>query len=1038
MSTPAVSPADRYAKFRQQQAAPEFSSFRELYDFDFDPFQVAACAALTEGQGVLVAAPTGSGKTVVGEYAVHLALRENRKCFYTTPIKALSNQKYNDLVRRYDAGTVGLLTGDNAVNGDAPVVVMTTEVLRNMIYAGSPALKDLGYVVLDEVHYLADRSRGAVWEEVIIHLPEAVRVVALSATVSNAEEFGDWLAQVRGGTQVIVDEHRPVPLWQHMLAGRRLYDLFTDDQHREVNPELVRLAHREAIRQPASRPGRGGQRPRRNAPPYRPEIIDRLDGAGLLPAITFIFSRAGCDAAVQQCLAAGLRLTTPDEARIIEDTAARRIADIPDEDLAVLGYHDWVLALRRGIAAHHAGMLPAFKEVVEELFTAGLVRAVFATETLALGINMPARTVVLEKLDKWNGETHAALTPGEYTQLTGRAGRRGIDVEGHAVVLWQPGMDPGAVAGLAGTRTYPLNSSFRPSYNMAVNLTGSVGRARASALLESSFAQFQADRGVLGLTRRLRRLQEQADDLARQVSCDRGDFLEYAEMRRRLTDAERGNSRGRASAQRAEARRLLTTLKRGDIIHVPSGRRAGLAVVLNPPPAGGEFSPHRADGPLVLTIGGQLKQLSAADFPVPAVPVDRLRIPNSFSERSPKHRRDLVSSMRSKVGGRAADPPPRRRRSAANGSDEEAERGRGYAHYADDLSEGAGRTRDELAGADTADTAGSDTAGSDTAGRDTVDDGPAGDIAELRRRLRKHPCHACPDREQHARQAERYFRVRKEADDLERQVAGRRHVIARTFQRVCAVLDELGYLDGDAVTPAGQRLTRLYSELDLLAAECLRRDLWAGLNPAELAACVSVLSFESRKQTEDAGPARLPKGPVGGVLNDMARTWAELDQLERRNGLSFLREPDAGFVWAAYRWVRGAKLEDVLDAVPGLTPGDFVRSMKQLIDLLDQIAIASRGDAASRGDGLPANRRGVLEPRTVNSGADDADTGTGEPDTGDADADTGEAGPRDGAVVPESARLREPAPKTRDVASTARAAIDAMRRGVVAYTTLAD
>jgi ATP-dependent RNA helicase HelY len=568
MSTPAVS---------QAVHAPEFTSFRALYDFDFDPFQVTACAALTEGQGVLVAAPTGSGKTVVGEYAVHLALTQRKKCFYTTPIKALSNQKYNDLVRRYDADTVGLLTGDNAVNGDAPVVVMTTEVLRNMLYAGSRALKDLGYVVLDEVHYLADRSRGAVWEEVIIHLPESVRVAALSATVSNAEEFGEWLAQVRGGTEVIVDEHRPVPLWQHMLAGRRMYDLFTDDDQHEVNPDLVRLAHRESVREPSSRPHRGEHRPRRTRPPYRPEVIDRLDAEGLLPAITFIFSRAGCDAAVQQCLSAGLRLTTPEEARVIEDTAARRTADIPDEDLAVLGYHDWVLALRRGIAAHHAGMLPVFKEVVEELFTAGLVRAVFATETLALGINMPARTVVLEKLDKWNGDAHVALTPGEYTQLTGRAGRRGIDVEGHAVVLWQPGLDPGSVAGLAGTRTYPLNSSFRPSYNMAVNLTAQVGRAKAAALLESSFAQFQADRGVVGLARRLRRVQEQAADLARQVNCDRGDFMEYAAMRRKLTDAERGASRSRASAQRAEARRVLATLRRGDIIHVPAGRRPVLA-----------------------------------------------------------------------------------------------------------------------------------------------------------------------------------------------------------------------------------------------------------------------------------------------------------------------------------------------------------------------------------------------------------------------------------------------------------------------------
>src|SRR6516164_5370468 len=274
MSTPAVTPAEQYAKFRERQAAPEFTSFRGLYDFDFDLFQVAACGALGAGSGVLVAAPTGSGKTVVGEYAVHLALAQGRKCFYTTPIKALSNQKYNDLLRRYDTDRVGLLTGDNSVNGNAPVVVMTTEVLRNMLYAGSPALRNLGYVVLDEVHYLADRSRGAVWEEVIIHLPESVRVVALSATVSNAEEFGDWLSQVRGGTEVVVDEHRPVPLWQHMLVGRRMYDLFTDDDHHQVNPELLRVAQRDTWieRKDPPRPGRGSRRPRRFPLAYRPDV----------------------------------------------------------------------------------------------------------------------------------------------------------------------------------------------------------------------------------------------------------------------------------------------------------------------------------------------------------------------------------------------------------------------------------------------------------------------------------------------------------------------------------------------------------------------------------------------------------------------------------------------------------------------------------------------------------------------------------------------------------------------------------------------
>jgi len=905
-----TTPADSYAAFRERQSEPEFASFRALYEFDFDGFQVAACAALSQGNGVLVAAPTGSGKTVVGEFAVHLALAQGRKCFYTTPIKALSNQKYADLVRRYGPSSVGLLTGDNSINGEAPVVVMTTEVLRNMLYTSSATLGGLGYVVLDEVHYLADRSRGAVWEEVIIHLPESVRVVALSATVSNAEEFGDWLAQVRGGTEVIVDEHRPVPLWQHVLAGNRLYDLFTDDEHTRVNPELMRVAMRDdwVARKAPARPGRGGRRPRRFPVPYRPDVIERLDSAGLLPAITFIFSRAGCDAAVQQCLVAGLRLTTAEESQAVVAVAERRTADIPREDLAVLGYGEWLEGLRRGIAAHHAGMLPAFKEVVEELFTHGLIRAVFATETLALGINMPARTVVIEKLDKWNGETHAGLTAGEYTQLTGRAGRRGIDVEGHAVVLWQPGMDPGAVAGLAGTRTYPLNSSFRPSYNMAVNLTGWAGRARASALLESSFAQFQADRGVVGLTRQVRKNRQAKKELATEMTCDRGDFAEYAEIRRTIGMLESDLSRSRAASRRAEAARSLAQLRPGDIIRVPGGRRAGVAVVLQPglrevrrhgngsSPAG-DLGP----GPLVLTAAHQVKRLSAADFPVPAEVIDRIRIPSSFSPRSPQHRRDLASTVRNRLAGRDIGKPSR-------ASDWERD------------------------------------------GSDAVHE-----LADLRRRMRQHPCHGCPDREDHARYAERYIRLARETDALDRRVAGRSHVIARTFDRVCTVLERLGYLSGDTVTADGKRLGGLYTELDLLAAECLRRGLWDGLSAAELAACVSALTFESR-QTDDAQPPRLPKGRVPDVLASAVRTWGELDQLEKDNNLSFLREPDLGFAWAAYRWARGARLEAVLEESRDLTPGDFVRAVKQLIDLLDQIAAA-----ASSGGDLPGTARAAMD-----------------------------------------------------------------------------
>jgi ATP-dependent RNA helicase HelY len=943
---------------------PELAAFQALYDFSFDPFQLDACRALSAGHGVLLCAPTGSGKTVVGEFAVHLALVEGRKCFYTTPIKALSNQKYADLARRYSAAKVGLLTGDNSINGEAPVVVMTTEVLRNMLYAGSPTLAGLGYVVLDEVHYLANQFRGAVWEEVIIHLPESVRLVALSATVSNAEEFGDWLSHVRGGTTVIVDEVRPVPLWQHMLVGSRLYDLFSGPEHArgtgpqpatpKVNPELRRIAQRSdegrggglgAERRAPGRPARGQRRPARFRVPSRPDVIDRLDAAGLLPAITFIFSRAGCDAAVLQCLDAGLRLATPDEAAEITAVAERRTVDIPDEDRQVLGFGDWLAGLRRGIAAHHAGMLPTFKEVVEELFAAGLIRAVFATETLALGVNMPARTVVIERLDKWNGENHADLTPGEYTQLTGRAGRRGIDVEGHAVVLWQPGVDPLAVAGLAGTRTYPLSSSFRPSYNMAVNLVGRVGRRRAAALLESSFAQFQADRGVVGLARKARQVRQSMEEI--EVSCDRGDFTSYLAIRRQLSEREREQARARSAARQAQAVASVGQLRRGDIIQVPGGRRAGIALVLESPAAD-------PPAPLVLTVNRQVKRLSLADFPVPVTPIDRVRIPNWFSPRSANHRRDLASTMRNKLASRDLGRPRRadgRHSSAGEGGLGEGGLGEGG------LGEGG--------------------LGEGGLGEGGLGEGGLGgskaEIESLRRRLREHPCHACPDREEHARQAERYLRLEREAEALERKVGGRTHVIARTFDRVCAVLDQLGYTDGDTVTEEGRRLAGLYTELDLLVAECLRRGLWDGLAPAELAACVSALTFESRRP-DDSSPPRLPHGRSREVLAEMVRVWGELDGVEKEHHLSFLREPDLGFAWTAHVWARGRPLEQVLSS--DLTPGDFVRAVKQLIDLLDQVAAAARSapvaaaarsapvaDTARRA--IAALRRGVVAYSSV-------------------------------------------------------------------------
>jgi len=914
------SPAERYAESRQRIRYPTLDEFTARYPFRLDPFQIAGCEALEDGYGVLVCAPTGSGKTVVGEFAVHLALSLGQKCFYTTPIKALSNQKYNDLVAQYGATSVGLLTGDNAVNPHAPIVVMTTEVLRNMLYVGSEALDGLGYVVMDEVHYLGDRFRGAVWEEVIIHLPDAVRLVSLSATVSNAEEFGDWLVEVRGDTRVIVHEERPVPLWQHMMVGNRIFDLFASEpdstggaasgapRRPGVDPELRRYI-RDRMRF-AEAPERGrGDRYRSHGPrwrpPHRADVLIRLDREGLLPAITFVFSRAGCDAAVRQCVAAGVRLVSDEEREEIRRVVEGRTASLAPDDLDVLGYWDFLDGLQRGIAAHHAGLIPAFKETVEELFVRGLVRMVFATETLALGINMPARTVLLERLVKFNGETHADLTAGEYTQLTGRAGRRGIDIEGHAVVLWSPELDPEQVAGLASTRTYPLRSSFRPSYNMAVNLVAQVGRETARELLESSFAQFQADRSVVGINRQIARNDQALGDLAEKMTCHLGDFAEYADLRQRISEREKNLAKQGASTRRAEVSQSLDALSIGDVVRIPAGRRAGLAVILDP-----GLSPIADARPMVLTEDRWAGRVSMLDFPVAAKVLGQVRVPKNFNHRNPTARRDLASSIRNL---HIYDDEPRSRRK-----------------------------------------------GNSAAGDDS-------ELRDMRAALRSHPCHGCDDREEHARWSERYQRLQRETDSLRRKAEGRTHSLSRTFDRVCAMLTERGYLDaeGNHSTQRGRLLSRIWSESDLLIAECLLSDTWAKLNPAELAAVCSAVIYEARR--EDAAAPRIPQGVVREALAATVHLWGEVSEREAEFGLPLTREPDLGFVWASYRWARGDSLDRVLNSMADngspLPAGDFVRWMRQLLDLLEQLARADAVGPAIRNTAsgaVSALRRGVI------------------------------------------------------------------------------
>ncbi|BBY09012.1 putative helicase HelY [Mycobacterium noviomagense] len=888
---------------------PELTRFAAELPFALDDFQQRACAALERGHGVLVCAPTGAGKTVVGEFAVHLALAASGKCFYTTPLKALSNQKHTDLTARYGRDAIGLLTGDLSVNANAPVVVMTTEVLRNMLYADSPVLQGLSYVVMDEVHFLADRMRGPVWEEVILHLPDEVRLVSLSATVSNAEEFGGWIQTVRGDTTVVVDEHRPVPLWQHMLVGRRLFDLFdydTDAGKPRVSPNLVRhIANRREAdrlvdwrgpRRQAGRagPGRSGSRQGFYRPPSRPDVIATLDREGLLPAITFVFSRAGCDAAVAQCLRSPLRLTTEEDRARIAEVIDHRCGDLADEDLAVLGYYEWREGLMRGLAAHHAGMLPAFRHTVEELFTAGLVKAVFATETLALGINMPARTVVLERLVKFNGEQHLPLTPGEYTQLTGRAGRRGIDVEGHAVVIWHPDIDPAEVAGLASTRTFPLRSSFAPSYNMTINLVNRMGPEQAHQLLEQSFAQYQADRSVVGLVRGIERGQRLLDEIAGELGGHDAPILDYARLRERISQRERAQARASRAQRRQAANDALASLRRGDIITITHGRRGGLAVVL-------ESDRDSTDPrPLVLTENRWAGRISSADYSGASAPVGSMTLPKRVEHRQPRVRRDLASALRSAAAGL---PNPTRSKRGSKG----------------ESSDGAFQDRE---------------------------------LVSLREQLRRHPAHHAAGREAKMRVAERYLRIERENAQLQQKVAAATNSLARTFDRIVGLLTERGFIemaDGDPqVTDDGRLLARIYSESDLLVAECLRTGAWNDLRPAELAAVLSAVLYESRGGEGPGAPAgtEVPTAPLRRALSRTRRLSEELRAEEQRHRISLSREPDEGFVTAIYRWASTGDLTAALVAADesgaGVSAGDFVRWCRQVLDLLDQVRKAAR------------------------------------------------------------------------------------------------
>jgi ATP-dependent RNA helicase HelY len=733
------------------------------------------------------------------------------------------------------------------------------------------------------------------------------------------DSFGRWLDQVRDGCEVVISETRPVPLKHHYFINDRIHATFragrkkgASQEHRErasqalggvPNPDVVMLERRSRQRNRVT--GRG----RRLAPdvrlrwPSRPQVVTELAARDWLPAILFVFSRAGCEKAVEELVRSHIRLTSPEEREEIATLVDTMVAELPEEDLRVLGFPAWRSALLDGLAAHHAGMVPAFKEIVELLFQRGLLKVVVATETLALGINMPARTVVIERLEKYNGESHVMLTPGEYTQLTGRAGRRGIDKVGHAVVLYQRDLPFKSVAGLVGTRTYPLRSSFAPSYNMAVNLLRRHDLTQAEALLGASFAQFEADASVSRKADRLLELDEGIKGYSENLTCDHGDWSAYWAIRQELSRTEKAEAKRRRKREEAGVREAIAALLPGDVLWLPWLGRRGLAAVV-----GIHLSKSGTPLAQVVTDERALTKLGPRELSEPPRAIDRIRLPGKGNPRQKEYRRGVADTLR------AVSPP------------------------------------EDAAGADERD---------GTA--DLEDDEVATRIAALRRELRAHPCHACPQREEHEVWQHRADELIAEADELRRSIHQATGSLVRQFRRILDELTELGYVD-DAPSPTGEglRLAGIYSEVDLLVAESLRRGLLDDLSAAELAGIASLFLFEPRGGEVTLHP-ELPTVDLYETTEAILSLADELRDRERRAGVTPLRDLDAGFVAAAWRWASGADLDTALGDLD-LTGGDFVRNVKQVADLLGQLRSVGDPDLASRAstamDGL---RRGIVE-----------------------------------------------------------------------------
>ncbi|WP_017306712.1 DEAD/DEAH box helicase [Spirulina subsalsa] len=864
-----------------------------LFPFQLDSFQKKAIAALDANKSVVVSVPTGSGKTLVGEYAIHRALHRGKRVFYTTPLKALSNQKFRDFRDQFGEQSVGLLTGDASFNRNAPVLVMTTEIFRNMLY-GTPigqvgtSLEGVETVVLDECHYMNDSQRGTVWEESIIYAPPEIQLVALSATIANADQLAEWISQVHGKTELIESNFRPVPLEFYFSNQQALCPLLNESKT-QINSRLKGKGRRNPK-----------QRVRREDCPTVVDVVRQLHAQDMLPAIYFIFSRRGCDQAMQRVYDltlprvkrqseeedSPLILITPEEATLLNERIEAFLSLNPSVQSAV-GRQGVLEALYKGIASHHAGILPAWKALIEELFQEGLVKVVFATETLAAGINMPARTTVISTISKRTDHGHRLLTASEFLQMAGRAGRRGMDEMGHVVTVQTPFEGSKDAANLALKTPDPLVSRFTPTYGMVLNLLQTHSVDEAKDLLERSFAQYTAtlrllpeQQAIAELTTELAKLDIELAPVTDQLLQEYGKLSERLREERRLLKTLQHQAEEIRSKEMA---RQLDHLGTGSIVYIKGkSTDSPLPAVLY------AQAPGRGQAPYLICLGrdnrwyvlsyhdliqvdGRCLSLSALDplTPPPELPIKR-----------GQHRKgDEVSAA---VGELLPDHSPE-------------------VPEAPEVLEQAAR------------------------------------LEAVQEQLKNHPLNQWGKPSKLIKRHQHRLDLR--AALRSRQEAFKQHQTThwREFTNLVKVLREFDALEQYKPTPLGQAAAAIRGDNELWLGLVLVSGYLDDLDPHHLAALAYVLISEPPRP--DSWCNYLPNAPYLQVMDQLMPLRKHLIKCQHRYNVVlpvWLEQETALLSSVVERWALGIDWDELCDNT-NFDQGDLVRMLRRTVDFLSQI-----------------------------------------------------------------------------------------------------